>query len=125
MVHSLVTGTPRTIQVTVANQALVPNLPAGAGVEVPCRLDAEGARPLAVPALPAACAALNRHFLAVVDLTVRAAVEERPELVRQALLVDPNTAATLSVDAIWGLADAMVAAHGSLLPEALRAPVPL
>jgi alpha-galactosidase len=125
VVHSLVTGTARTIQVTVPNQGLVPNLPTGAGVEVPCRLDAEGVRPLAVDALPAACAALNRHFLSVVELTVRAAVEERPELVRQALMVDPNTAATLSVDAIWGLADAMVAAHGSLLPEALRTPVRL
>ena len=64
-------------------------------------------------------------FLSVVELTVRAAVEERPELVRRALMVDPNTAATLSVGAIWDLADAMVAAHGYLLPEALRAPLRL
>jgi alpha-galactosidase len=123
VVHSLVTGTPRTIQVTVPNHGLVPNLPAGAGVEVPCLLDANGAQPQAVEALPAACAALNRSFLSVVELTVRAAVEERPELVRRALMVDPNTAATLSVRAIWELADAMVDAHGSLLPEALRVPV--
>ena len=40
-------------------------------------------------------------------------------------MVDPNTAATLSVGAIWDLADAMLAAHGSLLPEALRAPLRL
>ena len=74
MIHSLVTGTPRTIQVTVPNHGLVPNLPAGAGVEVPCRLDVDGVRPLAVEALPAACAALNRQFLSVVELTVHAAV---------------------------------------------------
>ena len=74
--------------------------------------------------MPSQCAALNRSFLSVVDLTVRAAVEERPELVRQALMVDPNTAATLSLDDIWGLADDMVAAHGELLPEALRGPTP-
>jgi alpha-galactosidase len=59
----------------------------------------------------------------VVELTVRAAVEGRPELVRQALMVDPNTSATLSVEAIWRLADAMVAAHGDLLPEPLRLPL--
>ncbi len=110
---------------TVPNHGLVPNLPAGAGVEVPCLLGADGVRPLAVDPLPAACAALNRHFLSVVELTVRAAVEERPELVRRALMVDPNTAATLSVDAIWDLADAMVAAHGALLPESLRGALPL
>ncbi|MBO0845641.1 MAG: alpha-galactosidase [Nocardioides sp.] len=123
VVHSLVTGQARTIQVTVPNTGLIPNLPEGAGVEVPCRLDGDGARPLAVAALPAACAALNRSFLSVVDLTVRAAVDERPELVRQAMMVDPNTAATLSVDAIWSLADDMVAAHSDRLPEPLRKPL--
>ena len=125
VIHSLVTGQERTIQVSVANDGLVPNLPAGAGVEVPCRLGGDGARPLAVEPLPAACAALNRHFLSVVDLTVRAALEGRPELVRRALMVDPNTAATLSVDQIWQLGDAMVAAHGDLLPAALREPLEL
>jgi alpha-galactosidase len=125
VVHSLVTGHPRTIQANVVNDNLLPGLPVGAGVEVPCLLDAEGAHPQAVEALPPACAALNRHFLSVVELTVQAAVLARPELVRRALMVDPNTAATLSVDAIWRLADDMVAAHGDLLPGGLRTPLPL
>jgi alpha-galactosidase len=123
VVHSLTTGQRRTIQVTVPNAGLMPDFAEGAGVEVPCLLDAEGARPQAVAPLPPACAALNRHFLSVVDLTVRAAVEARPELVRRALMVDPNTSATLSVDAIWRLADDMVQAHHDLLPEELRTPV--
>jgi len=121
VIHSLVTGTPRRIQVNVANDGLIPNLPAGAGIEVPCELSAGAAAPQAVAPLPAQCAALNRHFLSVVELTVQAAVEQRPELIRQALMCDPNTAATLSVEQIWRLADDMVAAHGDRLPEALRA----
>jgi alpha-galactosidase len=125
VVHSIVTGTPRTIQVNVANAGLIDNLPPGAGVEVPCVVDSRGPRPTAVGALPAQCAALNRHFLSVVELTVRAAAEGRPELVRHALMVDPNTAATLPVDRIWALADDMVAAHGALLPAPLREPVRL
>jgi alpha-galactosidase len=125
VVHSIVTGTPRTIQVNVANAGLIDNLPPGAGVEVPCVVDNRGPRPTAVGALPAQCAALNRHFLSVVELTVRAAAEGRPELVRHALMVDPNTAATLPVDRIWALADDMVAAHGALLPAPLREPVRL
>jgi alpha-galactosidase len=123
VVHSLTTGRRRTIQVTVPNDGLVPNLPTAAGVEVPCLLDDRGAHPQQVAPLPPQCAALNRHFLSAVELTVRAAVEGRPELVRQALMVDPNTSATLSVEAIWRLADAMVAAHGDLLPEPLRLPL--
>jgi alpha-galactosidase len=125
VVHSLVTGQPRTIQVTVPNNGLMPDFATGAGVEVPCVLDADGARPQAVGPLPPACAALNRQFLSVVDLTVRAAVEGRPELVRRALMIDPNTSATLSVDAIWQLADDMVQAHRDRLPEALREQISL
>jgi alpha-galactosidase len=123
VIHSMVTGTPRTIQANVANDGYIPNLPVGAGIEVPAVIDAGGAHPVAVDALPPQCAALNRHFLSVVELTVRAAAEARPEFVRHALMADPNTAATLRVDDIWRLADAMVAAHGSLLPEPLREPL--
>jgi alpha-galactosidase len=36
-------------------------------------------------------------------------------------MVDPNTAASLSVDAIWAMCNDLVAAHGDLLPEPLRA----
>ncbi len=120
VIHSLVTGTPRTIQATVPNTGLIGNLPLGAGVEVPCRVDGSGVHPEAVGDLPPQCAALNRAFLSVVELTVRAAAESRPELVRQAMMTDPNTAASLRLDDIWRLADAMVSAHGDLLPEALR-----
>jgi len=120
VIHSLLTGTPRRIQVNVANAGLIPNLPAGAGVEVPCALTANTVQPLAVAALPPQCAALNQHFLAVVDLTVRAAVEGRPELIRQAMMTDPNTAATLRLDDIWRLGDDMVRAHAPLLSEPLR-----
>jgi alpha-galactosidase len=35
-------------------------------------------------------------------------------------MVDPNAAATLTVDRIWELCNALVAAHGDLLPESLR-----
>jgi alpha-galactosidase len=121
VIHSMVTGQRREIQANVVNRDLIDNLPAGAPVEVPCVIDGDGARPQAVGDLPSQCAALNRTFLSVVDLTVRAATEHRPEHIRHALMVDPNTSATLDVRDIWRLADAMVAAHEPLLPGELRA----
>jgi alpha-galactosidase len=123
VVHSLVTGTPREIQANLANTGLIDNLPQNAPVEAPARLDASGAAPVRVGDLPPQCAALNRSFLDVVDLTVRAAVEGRPEHVRHALMADPNTAASVPVEQIWQLADAMVAAHSDLLPPELRVPL--
>lgn len=121
VIHSMATGAERTIQVTAPNAGLISNLPTGAAVEVPCVIDSSGARPLPVGDLPAQCAALNRAFLSVVDLTVRAATELRPDHIRHAMMADPNTAASLSVEAIWQLADEMVAAHADRLPEPLRA----
>lgn len=125
VVHSMQTGAPRRIQATVPNTGLIDNLPAGAAVEVPVLLDGLGAHPLRVGALPPQCAALNRAFLNVVELTVAAAVEGNPRYVRHAAMLDPNTAATLTVEQIWQLCDELTAAHGPLLPEPLREPVPL
>jgi alpha-galactosidase len=123
VVHSLATGTLRRIQVTTPNDGLIDDLPRGAGVEVPALVDRLGVQPLRVGALPPQLAALNRQFLNVVDLTVRAAVEGDPRLLRHAAMLDPHTAATLTVDQIWALCNDMVAAHADLLPESLRVPL--
>jgi alpha-galactosidase len=122
-IHSLETGTPRRIFVNVANAGLITNLPEGYAVEVPSTVDGDGLRPEAVGALPPQCAAVNRGFVGVGELTVRAALDGDPRLVRQAAMVDPNTAATLTVDRIWRLCDELTEAHGDLLPTALRTPV--
>jgi alpha-galactosidase len=120
VIHSLETGTVRVISANVVNDGLITNLPDGVAVEVPTVLDALGAHPTKVGDLPPQCAALNRSFLGPVDLAVRAALDGDPRLVRAAAMVDPNTAATLTVDQIWALCDDLTVAHGDLLPEPLR-----
>ncbi|WP_035855062.1 alpha-glucosidase/alpha-galactosidase [Cryptosporangium arvum] len=121
VIHSMETGVIRRIHGNVANRGLISNLPENYAVEVPCVVDRLGVRPERVGALPAQCAAVNRPFVSVGELTVRAAVEGDPRMVRQAAMVDPNTAATLTLDAIWELCDELTAAHGDLIPEPLRA----
>jgi alpha-galactosidase len=120
IIHSMETGTPRVIYGNVENAGLIDNLPQGSCVEVPCLVDRSGLHPIGIGSLPPQLAALNRTFLNVGDLTVRAALEGDPEHVRQAALLDPNTAATLSPDQIWDLCDELTAAHGDLMPEGLR-----
>jgi hypothetical protein len=46
-------------------------------------------------------------------------LEERPELVRHAAMLDPNTAATLTLDEIDALCDELTAAHAEWLPPGL------
>jgi len=125
VIHSLETGTPRVIAANVINDGLITNLPNGLAVEVPTVIDALGAHPIKVGDLPAQCAALNRSFLGPVDLTVRAALDRDPRLVRAAAMVDPNTAATLTVDQIWALCDDLTVKHEALLPESLRTAIKL
>jgi len=120
IIHSIETGEPRTIYGNVENSGLIDNLPHGACVEVPCRVDGTGVEPMRVGALPPQLAALNRTYLNVCELTVRAALEERPEHVRHAAMLDPNTAGTLSLDQISALCDELTEAHGDALPAALR-----
>ncbi len=120
VIHSIVTGTSRRIQVNTANTGLITNLPQGSPVEVTATVDASGVHPWFMGALPEQCAALNRGYLNVVDLTIHAAVTEDPRAIRQAAMMDPNAAASLTVDQIWELCDALVAAHGDLLPAWAR-----
>lgn len=121
IIHSIVTGTSRTVYGNVPNTGLIPNLQSGAVVEVPCLVDASGVRPTAVGALPAQCAALNRAYLSVAELAVQAAIEEDPRAIRQAVMVDPATAAALPVEQIWELCNDLVLAHRNYLDPSLRA----
>ncbi|ALV31080.1 alpha-glucosidase/alpha-galactosidase [Streptomyces sp. CdTB01] len=120
IIHSMVTGTPRTIYGNVPNRALIDNLPAHGVVEVPCLVDSLGVQPTRVGSLPPQLAALNRTYLSANDLVVRAAIEEEPRHIRHAAMTDPATAAALPVEDIWRLCDDMVTAHGDLLPPGLR-----
>ncbi|MGH2526724.1 MAG: alpha-glucosidase/alpha-galactosidase, partial [Actinomycetota bacterium] len=124
IVHSLETGTPREVYVNVRNGGLIEGLPADACVEVPALVDKNGVQPTRIGAVPPQCLALNRTFLNVVELTVRAALERRRELVYQAALLDPNTAATLTIGQILDMVDELIDAHGELIPEAIRAAAP-
>lgn len=119
IIHSVLTGTEREIHANVVNDHLIDNLPQGAVVEVPARLDADGVHPVAYGSVPEAGAALNRDYLSVAGLAVQAARTGDPELVRQAVLVDPNASSSLTPEQIWALCDRMTEAHADLLPRAL------
>jgi alpha-galactosidase len=90
-------------------------------VEVPCHVDGDGVHPIAVGSLPAQCAALGRTFLNVAELTMRAALQERRDHVYQAVMLDPNAGATLTIAQIEAMVDELIEAHGELMPAGIRA----
>ena len=119
-IHAHQTGQPREIYVNVRNDGKVSGLPDDCCVEVPCPVDADGPHPRSIGALPPQLAALNRTFLNVVELTVRAVLEGDRQHVYQAAMLDPNCGATLTTREIVAMCDELFQAHGDLMPAALR-----
>jgi alpha-galactosidase len=131
IIHSIETGKPRTIYGNVPNslpspagrragdegEVLISNLPPDCCVEVPCVVDDHGVHPQVVGALPPQLAALMQTNINVQRLTVEAALTHKREHVYHAAMLDPHTAAELSLDQIVSLVDNLLAAHGDWMPR--------
>jgi alpha-galactosidase len=117
IIHSMETGIPRTVYGNVPNTGIITNLPTGCCVEVPCLVDAQGIQPTHIGALPPHLAALMQTNINVQALTVEAAITGKREHIYHAAMLDPHTAAELSLDQIWSLVDDLIAAHGDWLPK--------
>ena len=116
IIHSMETGAARTIYGNVPNDGIIDNLPAGCCVEAPCLVDANGIQPTRIGALPPQLAALMRTNVNVQELTVEAALSGKREHIYHAAMLDPHTAAELTLDEIWALVDELIDAHGEYLP---------
>lgn len=117
IMRAVVTGKPTVINGNVANRGLIDNLPEGACVEVPCLVDANGITPTRQGALPPHLAALMQTNINVQALTVEAIATGKREHIYHAAMLDPHTAAELSLDQIWSLVDDLIEAHGDWLPK--------
>lgn len=96
---------------------LISNLPEKACVEVACIADRSGITPTYVGDLPEQLAALNRTNINTQLLTIEAAITRKKEYIYQAAMLDPHTAAELSLDDIVSLCDDLIEAHGAWIPE--------
>jgi len=117
IIHSMETGTSRTIYGNVMNYGIIDNLPGECCVEVPCLVDKNGIQPTRVGSLPPHLAALMQTNINVQALTVEAALTSKREHIYHAAMLDPHTAAELDLDQIWAMVDELIAAHGEMLPE--------
>ena len=117
IMEAVVTNRPYRIGGNVLNTGLIDNLPSEACVEVPCLVDRAGIQPTHVGPLPEICAAMNRTNINVQLLTIEAAVTRRRECIYQAAMMEPHTAAELSIDDIVSLCDDLIEAHKGWLPE--------
>jgi alpha-galactosidase len=116
IIRALETGKPTVVNGNVLNHGLIDNLPDGCCVEVPCLIDKNGIQPIKIGHLPTHLAAMNRTQINVQELVVTAALTGIKQHVYHAAMLDPHTAAELSLDQIWSLVDDMFEAHGDWIP---------
>jgi len=117
MIKAYVTDKPYRVHGNVLNTNLITNLPSKACVEVPCLVDRNGVTPYFVGDLPEQCAAINRTNINVQLLAIEAAATLRKEYIYMAAMLDPHTAAELSIDDIRSMCDDLIEAHGDYLPK--------
>jgi alpha-galactosidase len=116
IMNSVVTGAPSVIYGNIPNRGFIPQLPAGAAVEVPVLVDANGLQPTCVNDIPPQLIALMRTNVNVQELTVAALMTENRDHIYHAAMLDPHTAAELDLRQIRALVDDLIAAHGDWLP---------
>ena len=117
IMEAMETNQPCKIGGNVLNNGLITNLPANACVEVPCLVDKSGVQPCVIGDLPEQCAAMNRTNINVQLLTIEAAKTLKKDYIYQAAMMDPHTAAELSIDEIVAMCDDLIEAHKGWLPE--------
>ena len=115
IMEAMVTGNPYKIGGNVINTGLIDNLPREACVEVPCLVDGSGIMPTHVGNLPVQLAAMNMTNVGVQLMTIQAAVTRDREDIYRAAMLDPHTAAELSIDDIVSMCDELIEAHGEYM----------
>lgn len=115
IMEAVLTNTPYKIGGNVLNRGLIDNLPAEACVEVPCMIDGNGVNPCRIGALPLQLAAMNMTNINAQLLTIEAARTRKKEAIYHAAMLEPHTAAELSIDDIVKMCDELIDAHGDYM----------
>jgi alpha-galactosidase len=111
--NAVYTNTPYQIGGNVLNTGhLIADFPEHACVEVPCLVDGMGIHPTFVGNLPPVLAAMNMTNINTQLLTIEAARTKKKEDILRAVMLDPHTAAELSIDDMAKMVDEMIEAHG-------------
>ena len=111
IIEAMVTNVPYKIGGNVLNRGFITNLPKEACVEVPCLVDSTGINPTYIGDLPVQLAGMNMTNINTQLMTIEAARTRKIEDIYRAAMLDPHTAAELSIDDIVAMCDEMIKAH--------------
>jgi alpha-galactosidase len=116
IIHAIETGEDTVIYGNVMNDGLIENLPFDGVVEVPCLINKNGIQPIHVGNLPPHLAAINRMQMSVQELAVLATQNGDAEQLFQAMIMDPLTAMSCTLDQIRAMTRELMEAHKKWTP---------
>ena len=117
IIEAMETNVPCKVNGNVPNSGLMPRLPDGCCVEVPCLVDSSGIQPCAVDDYPPQLAGLNRTNINVQEMVVEAALTGEVEAVHQAVLLDPLSGAVGTMPQLRRMVDEMLESQAVWLPQ--------
>ncbi|MGE9289806.1 MAG: alpha-glucosidase/alpha-galactosidase [Puniceicoccales bacterium] len=117
IIEGLETGRTYRGHFNVVNEGHITNLPNGCIIEIPGYADRIGLSMPVVGDLPLACAATCSASVRVQQMAMEAAVRGDVDLLKQAVLHDPLTAAVCNPEEIWQMTDEMLVAQQQWLPQ--------
>ncbi len=113
IMEAVVTNKPFSIGGNVLNTGhLIEDFPEQACVEVPCLVNGTGIHPTYVGSLPPVLAAMNMTNINTQLLTIEAAHTRRKEDILRAIMLEPHTAAELSIADMKKMMEELIEAHG-------------
>jgi alpha-galactosidase len=113
-------GSDWSFQANVLNDRLIDNLTSGMCVEVPCFVTRGRLAPARVGQLPLGAAGLTQQSLTVQELAVDGIISGDRDGVYQAVIMDPQASATLTLAAMSKLVDDLLTGYGDLPPLTSR-----
>ena len=121
IIEALETGRAYRGHFNVQNRGHITNLPEGCCIEIPGEVRKSGFKMTKIGELPLACAATCAISARVQEMGMEAAVHGDLNLLKQAMLHDPLTAAVCNPEEVWQMTDDLLVNQRTWLPQYKRA----
>ena len=105
LIHAMTCDEPMEANLNVMNNGLIPTLPPGCSVEVPCLVNGGGIQPCRIENYPEQLAGLNRQMINVQMAGAEGALTCDRDMIFRAIALDPNASCKLGLDELRQMTD--------------------